>query len=151
MEQFYLSSAQHCAKSVLYEIIPTNLLEALEILEHLHGGTVTFDEESQNMPVWLTKVVLAQHNCSLLVNGAVMLYTWIKECTKYIRLPLSISDSPIINDWSRWFAISSSPPICYPSFSVMAGVAKKYITKLGCEKYFCGTTADALRPDTLGP
>jgi hypothetical protein len=96
MEQFYLSSAQHCAKSVLYEIIPTNLLEALEILEHLHGCTVTFDEESQNMPVWLTKVVLAQHNCSLLVNGVVMLYTWIKECTKYIRLPLSISDSPII-------------------------------------------------------
>jgi hypothetical protein len=39
-EHFYLSSAQNCAKSVLYEIIPTNLLEALEILEHLHGCSV---------------------------------------------------------------------------------------------------------------
>ncbi len=40
------------------------------------------------------------------------------------------------NDWSRWFAISSPLPICCPSFSFMGGVAKEYITKLGCEKYF---------------
>jgi hypothetical protein len=35
-----------------------------------------------------------------------------------------------------WFAISSLPPICYPSFSFIGGVAKEYTTKLGCEKYF---------------
>jgi hypothetical protein len=29
------------------------------------------------------------------------------------------------NDWSRWFAISSAPRICCPSFSFMGGVAKK--------------------------
>ncbi len=40
------------------------------------------------------------------------------------------------NDWSRWFVINSLPPICCPSFSIIGGVAKEYITKLGCEKYF---------------
>jgi len=33
------------------------------------------------------------------------------------------------NDWSRWLAISSAPPICFPSFSFIGGVAKEYITK----------------------
>jgi hypothetical protein len=37
-------------------------------------------------------------------------------------------------DWSMWFAISSPPPICCPSF--IGGVAEEYITKLGCEKYW---------------
>jgi hypothetical protein len=34
-------------------------------------------------------------------------------------------------DWSRWFAISSLPPIYTPIFCLMGGVGKKYITKLG--------------------
>jgi hypothetical protein len=29
------------------------------------------------------------------------------------------------NDWSKWFAISSLPPICSPSFSLMGEVWKK--------------------------
>jgi hypothetical protein len=29
-----------------------------------------------------------------------------------------------------------APPICYRNFSFIGGVAKEYITKLGCEKYF---------------
>jgi hypothetical protein len=42
------------------------------------------------------------------------------------------------NDSSRWFAISSSPPICCPGFSFKwVGLQKSKITKLGCEKYFC--------------
>jgi len=40
-------------------------------------------------------------------------------------------------DWSRWFAISSPPPICY---LILGEIAKKQITKLGCEKYFCRVT-----------
>ncbi len=47
------------------------------------------------------------------------------------------------NNWSRWFAIGSSPPICCPSFSFMGGVEKKKL-KLGCEKHFCSITYWAL-------
>jgi hypothetical protein len=39
------------------------------------------------------------------------------------------------NDWSKWFVISSLPPICCPSFSFIGGVAKEYFKRLGCEKY----------------
>jgi hypothetical protein len=39
-----------------------------------------------------------------------------------------------------------SPPICCPAFSfIIGGVAKEYITKLGCEKYF----AQGYIPSTL--
>jgi hypothetical protein len=37
-------------------------------------------------------------------------------------LLLPVSDQPIINDWSRWFAISRLPPICSPSFNFTGGV-----------------------------
>jgi len=47
------------------------------------------------------------------------------------------------NDWSRWFVVSSPPPICCPSFSFLREVAKEYITKLGCEKYFRRVTYSA--------
>jgi hypothetical protein len=50
---------------------------------------------------------------------------------------LTVSDWPIIMIGPGGFAISSPPPICCPSFSFMKRVAKNYITKLGCEKYFC--------------
>jgi hypothetical protein len=53
------------------------------------------------------------------------------------------------NNWSRWFVISSLPPICCSGFSCIGGVAKEYITKLGCKKLFSqshilSTTGDAL-------
>jgi hypothetical protein len=46
--------------------------------------------------------------------------------------------------------------ICCPSFSFMGGVAKEYITKLGCEIYFhyddiVSTAGDALKIANLGP
>jgi hypothetical protein len=58
-------------------------------------------------------------------------------------------DWPIIINRSRWFVISSPPPICCHSFSFIGGIAKEYITKLGCEKYFLrdhilSTCGDAL-------
>jgi hypothetical protein len=43
------------------------------------------------------------------------------------------------NDWSMWFAISSLPPICSPSF-LFYGWGCKKVTKLGCKKYFCRVT-----------
>jgi hypothetical protein len=59
-----------------------------------------------------------------------------KECNKYDLTAAQCFSLAHHNDWSTWFAISSSPPICCPSFSFIAGVAQEYITKLGCEKYF---------------
>ncbi len=35
--------------------------------------------------------------------------------------------------------LSSLPPICCPNCSFMGGVAKEYITKLGCEFFFVGS------------
>jgi hypothetical protein len=43
-------------------------------------------------------------------------------------------------DWSRWFAISSPPPICCPNFSFIGLVKKIIITKVGCEQYSCRVT-----------
>jgi hypothetical protein len=42
---------------------------------------------------------------------------------------------------SDWFIMMIGPggllsPVCCPSLSFISGVAKEYITKLGCEKYF---------------
>ncbi len=51
-----------------------------------------------------------------------------KECNKYDVTAAQCFWSAHHNDWSRWFAI------CCPSFSFIGGVAKEYITKLGCEK-----------------
>jgi hypothetical protein len=60
-----------------------------------------------------------------------------KECDKYdLIAAVECFWLAHHNDSSRWFAITSSLPICCPSFSFMGGVAKEYITKLGCEKYF---------------
>jgi hypothetical protein len=83
------------------------------------------------MLAWLRKMVLAQHNfrcSSWLVNGTAKatVCTCRKECNKY-----DLTDAQCLwllahhNDWSRWFAISSPPPICYPSFSFMGGTAKE--------------------------
>jgi len=71
------------------------------------------------------------------VKGAANLYTYTKECNKYdLTAAAQCLSLAHHNDWSRWFAISSPPPIRYPSFNFIGGVAEKYITKLGCEKYF---------------
>jgi hypothetical protein len=99
-----------------------------------------------HMPVSLRKFVLAQHTCGgcraylrtlpWLVKGAAALCTCREECNKYdltAAQSLWLADD---NDWSKWFAITSPPPICCLSFSFMGWVAKEYITKLGCEKYF---------------
>ncbi len=63
-----------------------------------------------------------------------------KECNKYDLAAAQCFRFAHHNNWSRWFAISSLPPIRCPSFSFIAGVAKEYITKLGCEKYFSRVT-----------
>jgi hypothetical protein len=63
-----------------------------------------------------------------------------KSVINVIWVQLSSCWLPHHNDWSRWFASSSPPPLCCPSFSFMGGVAKKEITEWGCAKYFCRVT-----------
>ncbi len=70
-----------------------------------------------------------QRTSQWLVKGTAAVCTCRKECRKY-----DVTAAAHHNDWSRWFAISSPPPICCPSFNFMDGVAKKYITTLGCKK-----------------
>jgi hypothetical protein len=72
----------------------------------------------------------------LSIKGAAALCTCREECNKYHLTGAQCLLLAHDNDRSRWFAISSPPPICCPSFSFMGGVAKEYTTKLGCEKYF---------------
>jgi hypothetical protein len=75
-------------------------------------------------------------------KGAAAPCTCTKECSKYDLTAAQCFRLAHHNDWSRWFAISSSPPIwCPSSFSFICGVAKEYIiAKLGCAKYFHGVT-----------
>jgi len=83
-------------------------------------------------------MVLAQHNCGgcQLVKGVAALCTCRKEYNKYDLTATQCFWLAHHNDWLRWFAISTPPPIWCPSFGFMGGVAKEYITKLGCEKHF---------------
>jgi hypothetical protein len=83
-------------------------------------------------------------------GAAAMVYTCRKEFNKY-DLDAALCSLPYHNDWSRWFAISSPHPLAVPSFSFMAGVAKEYITKLGCEKYFRRVTLPSTAGDALIP
>ncbi len=56
-------------------------------------------KKSQNMLVWLNKMVLAQHTSRLLVKGAAKMCTFRKDCNKYdltCCCSLSVSDSSII-------------------------------------------------------
>jgi hypothetical protein len=80
----------------------------------------------------------------LLVKGAATLCTCRKQSDEYDLTAAQCFWFAHHNDWSRWFAIGSLPPICYLSFSFMGGVAKKYITILGCEKHLCTITYWAL-------
>jgi hypothetical protein len=51
-----------------------------------------------------------------------------------------------------WFAISSTPPICYPSFNFIGGVVKSTYLNLDVKNIFVGhilsTAGDALRCPT---
>ncbi len=68
------------------------------------------------------------------------LCTCRKECNKYDLTAAQCFSLAHHNNRSRWFAISNPPRICCPTFSFMSGVAKEYITKLGCEKYISTVT-----------
>jgi hypothetical protein len=96
-------------------------------------------------------MVLAQHNCGgcQLVKGATALCTCRKECNKYDLTATQCFWLAHHNDWLRWFAISSPPPICCLSFGFMGGVAKEYISKLGCEKHFRKGCIPSIAGDVL--
>jgi hypothetical protein len=73
--------------------------------------TVKLDEEMENMPVWMRKMVLAHQNYTVCGDW------WKvhqhsgppqKEQINMIWLLLSVYD------WSRWFAISSPPLVVLP-------------------------------------
>ncbi len=72
----------------------------------------------------------------MLVKGAAALHTCRKERNNYELIAAECFWLVHHNDSSRWSAISCPPPICCLSFSFLGGVAKEYIPKLGCEKYF---------------
>ncbi len=114
-------------------------LRASPALLSMWSCTVKLDEENLNY------AGLAQENTfgstelgamPRLVKGSAAVWTWRKECNKYDLTPAQCFWLAHHNDSSKWFAISSPPPICCPSISFIGGVAKEYITKLGCEKYF---------------
>ncbi len=82
--------------------------------------------------------------------GTATLCTCRKECNKYDLTAAQCFRLAHHNDWCRWFAISSPPPIWCSSFSFMGGVAKEYVTQLGCENIFSqghilSTPGDALK------
>jgi len=105
--------------------------------------SVKMDEETPTNACSTHKNGLGSANsCRLpwLVKGSAPLCTCKKECNKYDLTAAQCFWFAHHNDWSRWFVISSPPPICCPSFSFIGGVANEYITKLGCEKYFLRVT-----------
>jgi hypothetical protein len=72
-----------------------------------------------------------------------------EECNKY-----DLTAGPCFwlanhNDCSRWFAISSSHVFAVPPFSFMGGVAKTWITELGCENIFAGCHIPSTGGDAL--
>jgi hypothetical protein len=90
----------------------------------------------QRMPVWHRKVVLAPHNRASCRGWWKALRTCRKQCNKCDLTAAQCFWLAYHNDTSRWFAISSAPLVCCPTFSFMGELAKEYKTKLGCEKYF---------------
>jgi hypothetical protein len=127
-------------------------------LEHLQQCSVRdpaqykWMKKIQRMPVWLRKIVLAQHNCAGYYHG------WYeaqqrcapekkrkKSAINVIWLLLSVSD------WPRSFVISIVPHLfAIPVFSFIGGVIKDYITELGCEKYLLRVTYWAPLEDVVG-
>jgi hypothetical protein len=66
------------------------------------------------------------HSLRRLVKGPAMLCTSRKEYTKYDLTAGWCFWLAHHNFWSRWFAISSSPPMCCPSFLFMGEVGFGY-------------------------
>jgi hypothetical protein len=91
----------------------------------------------QLVPVWLQKMVFAQHNCARRRGWQIALCARREECNKYDLTGAQCFWLAHNNDWFRWFAISSPPtdPYLLPQFQFYWGVCKN-VTKLGCEKYF---------------
>jgi hypothetical protein len=88
-------------------------------------------------------MALAQHNCT--VCGGYLLTRAApaeKSVMNMISLLLSgfFSDLPIIMIGPAGLLLVVPHLSLCPSFSLMGGFAKKQITKLGCEKYFCSVT-----------
>jgi hypothetical protein len=48
-----------------------------------------------------------------------------EECNKYDLTATPCFRLADHDDWSKWFAITSPPPVCSVSFSYMCGVAKE--------------------------
>jgi hypothetical protein len=100
------------------------------------------------MPVWLRRIVLAPHNLTVLrwlVQGPQPTCAPAqKSVINRIWLLLSASDRLIMMIGpSGLLLVVPHLPMCCLSFSFMGGVVKKYITKLGCETYFCKVTYSA--------
>ncbi len=95
------------------------------ILEHLYiwACAVKLGQEQSK------HAGLAQHNCKICSgwwNAQKQCAHAEKSVGNIIGLLLSVSSWPHHTDWSRWFAISSSPPIYLLSqFQFYDGVVKK--------------------------
>jgi hypothetical protein len=124
-----------------YRFSTANEIRASPAVLGMWSCTIKLDEGNP------TYGSLAQHNCALLpwlVNGIAGLFICRKKCNKDHLTAAQCFWLAHHNDWSRWFSISSPPLICCPSFGFIGEVAKEYITKLGCEKYFLRVTCWAL-------
>jgi hypothetical protein len=108
---FFPSSSVHCRppRPDLAPTPPTHE-EHLQLCSVCEPAKSHWMKKSQN----IKEMVLAK--------GATMLCTCREECNKYVcSRCFSLAHH---NDWSRWFAISSLPPTCYPNLSFMGGAAK---------------------------
>jgi hypothetical protein len=82
-------------------------------------------KKSENMPVWLRKMVLAQHNCTqmrCLVKGTATLCTCRTGCNKYDLTGAHVSDWLIIMIGPGGLLLVPPEPNCCLSFSFKGGV-----------------------------
>ncbi len=103
-------------------------------------------KKSQNVPVWFRDMALAQHYCTVWGGWYKAQQECRKECIKYdLTAPYSFSLAHR-NDWFRWFAISSPPPILLSQFQFYRWGCKTVNNWaiLGREKYVCRVTYWAL-------
>jgi hypothetical protein len=80
------------------------------------------------MLVWLSKMVFAQHFCTVCrgwYKAQQSVTPATEECNRYDLTAAPCFSLANHNDWSMWFAIRGLPPICSPSFSLRGGVGKK--------------------------
>jgi hypothetical protein len=75
---------------------------------------------------WFCDPLIAHFATLAKVKGAATtLCNCRKECNKYDLTAAQCFSFSHHNNWSRWFAITSLPFICCPSFSFTGGAAKK--------------------------